>query len=295
MCAACKTPSWSGGAGLATAHLTSRAREREPLVPGKRERRGRHPRPPERRRAPPKQPGALGGAPAPPAAGVRVHTGHAGAPQGEEGAGGVRFGPRGRRVPVARGSGGRSQTLVRGQHERRAGAGGLPNAEGGGRVAGRVAGRAAGDSERRAGAKPPRAPGFLPVVSTLRGLVTQQPRGCPWPRPTVRPTPAPAVSTLRGLFASSIATQLLCPRTQPPTTLLSPARMAPPGPALQIAPSTGARPGTAPAALAPRPAPGAASVFSSVHRDADFADSGSAGCSPPCSQRGEQCSARSGQ
>lgn len=231
MCAACKTPSWSGGAGLATAHLTSCARAREPLVPGKRERRGRHPRPPERRRAPPKQPGALGGAPAPPAAGVRVHTGHAGAPQGEEGAGGVRFGPRGRRVPVARGSGGRSQTLVRGQHERRAGAGGLPNAEGGGRVAGRVSGRAAGDSERRAGAEPPWAPGFLPVVSTLRGLVTQQPRGCPWPRPPpVRPAPAPAVSTLRGLFASSIATQLLCPRTQPPTTLLSPARMAPPGP-----------------------------------------------------------------
>lgn len=199
MCAACKTPSWSGGAGLATAHLTSRAREWEPLVPGKRERRGRHPRPPERRRAPPKQPGALGGAPAPPAAGVRVHTGHAGALQGEEGAGGVRFGPRGRRVPVARGSGGRSQTLVRGQHERRAGAGGLPNAEGGGRVAGRVAGQAAGDSERRAGAEPPRAPGFLPVVSTLRGL-----------------------------FASSIATQLLCPRTQPPTAPPVP-RIAAPG------------------------------------------------------------------
>lgn len=141
MCAACKTPSWSGGAGLATAHLTSRAREWEPLVPGKRERRGRHPRPPERRRAPPKQPGALGGAPAPPAAGVRVHTGHAGAPQGEEGAGGVRFGPRGRRVPVARGSGGRSQTLVRGQHE------------------------------RRAGAEPPRAPGFLPCGQHPPGAV----------------------------------------------------------------------------------------------------------------------------
>lgn len=171
MCAACKTPSWSGGAGLATAHLTSRAREWEPLVPGKRERRGRHPRPPERRRAPPKQPGALGGAPAPPAAGVRVHTGHAGAPQGEEGAGGVRFGPRGRRVPVARGSGGRSQTLVRGQHERRAGAGGRLNAEGGGRVVGRVAGRAAGDSERRAGAEPLRAPGFLPCGQHPPGAV----------------------------------------------------------------------------------------------------------------------------
>lgn len=245
MCAACKTPSWSGGAGLATAHLTSRAREWEPLVPGKRERRGRHPRPPERRRAPPKQPGALGGAPAPPAAGVRVHTGHAGAPQGEEGAGGVRFGPRGRRVPVARGSGGRSQTLVRGQHERRAGAGGLPNAEGGGRVAG----WAAGDSERRAGAEPPWAPGFLPCGQHPPGAVRIVHRHSA----PVSSDPAPHRPSRPPDRCSGLRSRSL--------------------------PARGARPGAAPAALAPRPAPGAAPVFSSVHRVADFADSGSAGCS----------------
>lgn len=240
MCAACKTPSWSGGAGLATAHLTSRAREWEPLVPGKRERRGRHPRPPERRRAPPKQPGALGGAPAPPAAGVRVHTGHAGAPQGEEGAGGVRFGPRGRRVPVARGSGGRSQTLVRGQHERRAGAGGLPNAEGGGRVAGRGPG---GRRQREASGRRATAGARLPPLRSAPS------GGC-----SHRPSP--------------LSPCVLGP--SPPPPLPSPGSLL--RAALQIAPSAGRPPGAAPAALAPRPAPGAASVFSSVHRVADFPD-----------------------
>lgn len=246
MCAACKTPSWSGGAGLATAHLTSRAREWEPLVPGKRERRGRHPHPPERRRAPPKQPGALGGAPAPPAAGVRVHTGHAGAPQGEEGAGGVRFGPRGRRVPVARGSGGRSQTLVRGQHERRAGAGGLPNAEGGGQVAGRGPG---GRRQREASGRRATAGARLPPLRSAPS------GGC-----SHRPSP--------------LSPCVLGPNPPPP--LPSPDRCS--GLRSRSLPARGARPGAAPAALAPRPAPGAAPVFSSVHRVADFADSGSAGC-----------------
>lgn len=168
MCAACKTPSWSGGAGLATAHLTSRAREWEPLVPGKRERRGRHPRPPERRRAPPKQPGALGGV---------------------------------RPLPLLECASTRVTPGLRRAKRELAGSGSVLGAGG-----------CQWHGEAEVGVR-------RSSEDSTRGERAPSHRG--------RPASSPVVSTLRGLFASSIATQLLCPRTQPPTAPPVPGIAAP--------------------------------------------------------------------
>lgn len=195
MCAACKMPSWSGGAGLATAHLTSRAREWEPLVPGKRERRGRHPRPPERRRAPPKQPGALGGLrplPLLECASTRVTPGLRRAKRELAGSGSV-LGAGGCQWH------GEAEVGVRRSSE---------DSTRGGQGPG-------GSQTRRAGAG-----SRAGRQETARGERAPSHRG--------RPASSPVVSTLRGLFASSITTQPLCPRTQPPTAPPVP-RIAAPG------------------------------------------------------------------